>query len=129
VLAKNDGGAIANVLSVASWFANPFMATYCASKAAAEVLTKAIRMQLRSQGTQVLGVYAGYIDTDMAAHINLPKTSPRQVVERTLAGVEAGAERVLVDERAANVDQRVRTDRDAFYAELQKRWDDAHPKG
>jgi NAD(P)-dependent dehydrogenase (short-subunit alcohol dehydrogenase family) len=29
ILAKNGGGAILNVLSVASWFASPFMATYC----------------------------------------------------------------------------------------------------
>jgi NAD(P)-dependent dehydrogenase (short-subunit alcohol dehydrogenase family) len=32
------------------------------------MLTDAIRMQLRSQRTQVAGVYAGYIDTDMSAH-------------------------------------------------------------
>lgn len=124
VLASNGGGAIVNVLSVASWFTNPFMAGYCASKAAAEVLTDAIRMQLRAQGTHVVGVYAGYLDTDMAAHVNAPKTDPRQVVTRTLDGVEAGIDRVLADERAAYIDRRVRMERDAFYAELQKRWDD-----
>jgi NAD(P)-dependent dehydrogenase (short-subunit alcohol dehydrogenase family) len=32
VLAKNGGGAIANMLSVVSWFVFPFNATYCASK-------------------------------------------------------------------------------------------------
>lgn len=82
-LAKNGGGAIINVLSVASWFTAPAMATYCASKAAEEVLTDAIRMQLRSQGTLVAAVYAGYIDTDMSAHVTHPKTSPRQVVDRS----------------------------------------------
>ena len=125
ILARNGGGAIVNVLSVASWFTNPFMATYSASKAAEEVLTDAIRMQLRSQQTHVVGVYAGYIDTDMAAHINLPKTSPQQVVGRSLTGVNAGIDRVFADERAIEVDHRVRIDRTAFYEELQQRWNHA----
>jgi NAD(P)-dependent dehydrogenase (short-subunit alcohol dehydrogenase family) len=125
VLAKNGGGAILNVLSVASWFTNPFMAGYCASKAAAEVLTNAVRMQLRAQRTRVVGVYAGYIDTDMAAHITRPKTSPQQVVERSLAGLESGLDRVFADDRAIDVDQRVRTDPLGFEAEQQQRWDDA----
>ena len=125
VLANNGGGTIVNVLSVASWFTNPFMATYCASKAAEEVLTNAIRMQLRSQGTHVVGVYAGYIDTDMASHVTQPKASPRQVVERSLAGVKCGVDRVFADDRAIDVDRRVRTDRADFYAELQQRWEDA----
>jgi len=128
VLAKNGGGTIVNVLSVASWFANPFMATYCASKAAAEMLTHAIRMQLRSQGTDVVGVYAGYIDTDMAAHVRHPKTSPEQVVERTFEGVENGQESVFADERAVDVDARVRLERAAFYAELLERWVDAQAR-
>ena len=115
-------GEIINVLSVASWFTNPFMATYCASKAAVEVLTDAIRMQLRSQNTHVVGVYAGYLDTDMAAHVRLPKTSPQQVVMRSLEGVEGQIDRVFADDRAIEVDRRVRTDRTSFYEELQQRW-------
>jgi NAD(P)-dependent dehydrogenase (short-subunit alcohol dehydrogenase family) len=125
VLAGNGGGAIVNVLSVASWFTNPLFATYCASKAAAQVLTDAIRMQLQAQGTQVVGVYAGYIDTDMAAHVATRKTSPTQVVERTLAGLASGVDRVFADDRATYIDERVRNDRPEFYAELQRGWDDA----
>jgi NAD(P)-dependent dehydrogenase (short-subunit alcohol dehydrogenase family) len=125
VLAKNGGGAIVNVLSVGSWFASPAIATYCASKAAEEILTDAIRMQLRSQGTHVAGVYAGYIDTDMVAHIAQPKTSPRQVVDRTLAGLESGVDRIFADDSAVYVDQKVRTDRAAFDAELLQSWEDS----
>ena len=124
-LGENGGGAIVNVLSVASWFTNPFMATYCASKAAAEVVTDAIRMQLRPQGTLVLGVYAGYIDTDMAAGVAQPKTSPQQVVARTLSALDSGVERVFADLRAYDIDRRVRTDREALDAELERRWNDA----
>src|SRR5208282_2128346 len=67
ILAHNGGGAIANVLSVVSWFVSPFNATYCASKHAALAVTDAVRIQLKAQGTHVVGVHAGFIDTDMAA--------------------------------------------------------------
>lgn len=125
VLESTGGGAIVNVLSVASWFTNPFMASYCASKAAAEILTDAIRMQLRTQRTHVMGVYAGFIDTDMAAHVKQPKTDPRQVVERTLAGLASAEDRVMADDRAVYIRERIRTDREAFYEELQHSWDQA----
>jgi NAD(P)-dependent dehydrogenase (short-subunit alcohol dehydrogenase family) len=128
VLARNGGGAIVNVLSVASWFTNPFMATYCASKAAAEVLTNATRIQLRSQGTHVIGVYAGYINTDMAAHVEAPKTDPRQVVERTLEGIGRNMDRVFADDRAVYIERRARTDRAALEEELQERWDEVQSR-
>ena len=129
VLAKNGGGAIINVLSVASWFTSPPIATYCASKAAEEILTDGIRIQLRSQRTHVVGVYAGYMDTDMSAHITHPKTAPSQVVERSLAGLESGADRVFADDSAVYVDQKVRTDRAAFDAELLRSWEDSQSEG
>lgn len=128
VLAKNGGGAILNVLSVASWFTDPCIATYCASKAAQESLTDAIRMQLRSQGTHVAGVYAGYIDTDMSAHITQPKTSPRQVVDRSLVALESGLDRIFADDSAVYVDQMVRTDRATLDAGLLQRWEDSQSK-
>jgi NAD(P)-dependent dehydrogenase (short-subunit alcohol dehydrogenase family) len=125
ILAENGGGAIVNVLSVASWIASPFMATYCASKAAAEVLTDAIRVQLRSQRTQVAGVYAGYIDTDMSAHVTQPKASPGQIVERTFTGLESGIDRIFADNSAVYVDQKSRSDRAAFDAEFLQSWEDS----
>ena len=44
VLAKNGGGAIINVLSVASWMSGPTLATYGASKSAAWALTNGLRI-------------------------------------------------------------------------------------
>jgi NAD(P)-dependent dehydrogenase (short-subunit alcohol dehydrogenase family) len=115
--------AILNVLSVASWFTDPFIATYCASKAAQGALTDAIGMKLRSQRTQVAGVYAGYIDTDMSAHITHPKTNPSQVVDRSLAGLESGVDRIFADDSAVYVDRMVHTDRAALDAGLLQRWE------
>jgi NAD(P)-dependent dehydrogenase (short-subunit alcohol dehydrogenase family) len=99
VLAKNGGGVIANMLSVVSWFVFPFNATYCASKHAALALTEGVRIQLKAQGTQVVAVYAGFIDTDMAAGFDCEKTPPRQVAKRTLDGIRNGLNDVHADER------------------------------
>jgi hypothetical protein len=51
ILQSNGGGAIANVLSVVSWYVYPFNATYCASKHTALALTDGLRIQLRSSGS------------------------------------------------------------------------------
>jgi NAD(P)-dependent dehydrogenase (short-subunit alcohol dehydrogenase family) len=127
ILAKNGGGAIANMLSVVSWFTYPFNATYCASKHAALAITNAMRNELKAQGTQVVGVYAGYIDTDMAAHIEQPKTSPRQVAERTLEGIESGQDHVRADEQADKYWEMLRSDPARLENAMQQAWDQGRP--
>lgn len=103
ILGKNGGGAIVNVLSVASWVNVPMQGSYSASKAAELSLTNGIRIELEEQGTQVLAVHAGYVDTDMAAHIDVPKSQASDVVDRTLEGLEAGSKEVLADERSREI--------------------------
>jgi NAD(P)-dependent dehydrogenase (short-subunit alcohol dehydrogenase family) len=124
VLKKNGGGAIANMLSVVSWFVSPFNATYCASKHAALAVTDGARLQLKPQGTQVVAVYAGFIDTDMAAHFNGPKTSPQLVAQQTLAGVRRGLDHVRVDARADEIWQASRTDPEGLHARMQALWNE-----
>jgi NAD(P)-dependent dehydrogenase (short-subunit alcohol dehydrogenase family) len=128
VLAANSGGALANVLSIVSWFANPMNSSYCASKSAAWALTNAARIELRRQGTLVTGVFAGVIDTEMgAAFTHLPKISPRSVVDQTLDGIEAGAEEVLCDERTRSVKAALPNDLTVIYPPHQATWDTLHP--
>src|SRR5271168_947158 len=103
ILAKNGGGAVLNMLSVVSWFTPPLNATYAASKHAALAVSDAARIELKAQGTQVLGVYAGFIDTDMAKSVSGSKTSPYQVALRALEGVEVGTNHVLADDRAEQI--------------------------
>jgi NAD(P)-dependent dehydrogenase (short-subunit alcohol dehydrogenase family) len=103
ILAKNGGGAIVNVLSVLSWVALPRAGTYSASKAAAWALTNGLRTALREQGTQVLGVHAGPIDTDMARKLTLPKIKPIDVVRQALSAIEAGREELLADDMTRRV--------------------------
>ena len=128
VLAANGGGALVNVLSIVSWFANPQNSSYCASKSAAWALTNAARIELRRQGTLVTGVFAGVIDTQMgAAFTGLPRTSPQLVVDQALDGVEAGAEEVLCDDRTRFVKASLPHDLALIYPAHQARWDSLHP--
>jgi NAD(P)-dependent dehydrogenase (short-subunit alcohol dehydrogenase family) len=123
VLAANGGGALVNVLSVASWFTDPAMGCYSASKAAAWSLTNGVRVELRGQGTLVVGVHAGYIDTDMAAAVEVPKNSPAGVAARTLDTVAAGGEEVLADARTAQIKAALPTDLRDIYPYVQRVWD------
>jgi NAD(P)-dependent dehydrogenase (short-subunit alcohol dehydrogenase family) len=103
ILAGNGGGAIVNVLSALSWVSFPATAMYCASKAASWSLTNALRVELAPHGTLVVGIHCGFIDTDMAAAINAPKTSPEDVAARTLDAVQHGDYEVLADDTSRRV--------------------------
>ena len=52
---------IVNMLSVTSFYTNPFDASYGASKAAAWSLTNGVRLELHHQGTLVVAVHASFI--------------------------------------------------------------------
>ena len=97
-LAANGGGAVLNVLSVARWISRPQLAIYASSKAAAWGLTNALRNELRPQGTQVLGLHMGFVDTDLTHAIDAPKSSADDIVRIAFDALEAGAEEVLGDE-------------------------------
>ena len=103
VLKKNGGGALVNMLSALSWLSLPSTGAYSVSKAAAWALTNSQRNELRAQGTQVLGIHAGYIDTDMVAHIDAPKVRPEDIAKRTLAALQRGDSEVLADDTAQQV--------------------------
>lgn len=98
VLAKNGGGAILNVLSIASWINGPLLGNYGMSKSAAWAMTNGTRIELREQNTQVLALHVGFIDTDLTNGFDVPKSKPEDVVRTTLDALEAGASEVLADE-------------------------------
>jgi NAD(P)-dependent dehydrogenase (short-subunit alcohol dehydrogenase family) len=123
VLRANGGGALVNILSVLSFLSTPQAATYCASKAAAWSLTNALRLELRRQGTLVVAVHSGFIDTDMAAGVNAEKISPQSVANQVLAAIEADAEEVLADPTSEMVKAALPNDLTALYPALQAQWD------
>jgi len=103
ILARNGGGALLNVASVASWISSSMLASYAVSKSALWSLSNGLRNDLREQGTQVLTLHMGFVDTDLTQGIEMPKTQPETIVERALTALEAGAHEVLADEMTLQV--------------------------
>ena len=104
VLARNGGGAILNVLSVAAWATVPGNAAYAAAKSAQWGLTNGIRLELAAQGTQVTALVPGMTATEpMKAFaqefgLDLPEgamNEPADLVRLALDGLEAGEVEVL----------------------------------
>lgn len=110
VLAAHGGGAILNVLSIASWISTPALAVYGATKSAAWSLTNGLRHELRAQHTQVLGMHMGFVDTDLTRDFDMPKSRPDDVVRRALDALEVGAEEVLADPITQQVKQGLSAD-------------------
>lgn len=123
VLARQGGGALVNIVSVASWLTSPFNGSYGASKSAEWALTNAARIELRSQKTLVVAVHAGWIDTDMAAAVSDTMISPRDVATQTVDAVEHGDEEVLTDAFTREVKASLSGDQAPLYSDLQRSWD------
>jgi NAD(P)-dependent dehydrogenase (short-subunit alcohol dehydrogenase family) len=124
VLAANGGGALVNMLSALSWVSYPNVGNYSATKAAAWSLTNGLRVQLRQQGTLVLGVHAGYIDTEMTAAVDGEKIAPADVARQTVEAIAAGREELLVDDASRAVKAAVTQDHEALYPTIQKNYDE-----
>lgn len=100
ILKANGGGAVLNVVSALSWFTSPGAGAYAASKAAAWSLTDSARLELAGQGTHVVGVHMGLVDTDMAAGLDAPKIAPATLAAAGLDAIESGLDEVLADDWA-----------------------------
>ena len=94
------GGALVNILSITSFFSHPGLGSLCATKAAAWSLTNSLRLELPD--TLVVGVHASFVDTRLAAGVDLPKHSPDALADVVLDAIAAGREEVLADERTAD---------------------------
>ncbi len=88
IIEKNQGGAIVNVLTVVSLASMPGLSSYSASKAATWSMTQSLRASVAAKGIAVHGVFPGPVDTDMAAGIDMAKTSPADIAAAVLLGIE-----------------------------------------
>ena len=103
VLKRNGGGTIVNMLSLTALVNLPLMGSLCASKAAARSMTQGVRAELAAQGTFVIGVVPGAVETDMTKDFPPPKMAPADVVTAALDAVEAGVEDIYPGDMAAGV--------------------------
>ena len=115
ILKANGGGALLNVLSVASWVNGGELAAYSASKSAAWSLTNALRNELAAQKTQVLALHMAYVDTDLTRGFEVQKSSAEDIVQRALDGLEAGADEVLADALTQQVRQGLAAPRPVYH--------------
>jgi NAD(P)-dependent dehydrogenase (short-subunit alcohol dehydrogenase family) len=124
-VAANGGGAFVNVLSVASWVGTPILATYAASKSAAWGWTNAARVELKRQGTQVLGVHVGFVDTDLTAGLDVDKVAPATVATSVIDALEAGESEVLVDDFSRSVKAALHDDLNLIYPGIEEQFNAA----
>jgi NAD(P)-dependent dehydrogenase (short-subunit alcohol dehydrogenase family) len=118
VLGANGGGAILNMLSVLSWRSAGIGHAYSAAKAASWSLTNGARVELASQGTQVVGLHVAGVDTDMLAGIEGDKSDPADIARTGLDGIESGALEVLADRTAMELKRVLNADPSVLYPEL-----------
>lgn len=117
VLGRNGGGAIINILSALSWLSFPSTGTYSASKAAAWGLTNSLRGELRAQNTHVLAAHMGYMDTDMTAGIDAPKSAPADIAAAIVNALQANEDEVLTDAVSHQVKAGLNAPRSAYLGE------------
>ena len=104
ILARNGGGAILNVLSVAAWNTVSGNTAYAAAKSAEWGLTNGVRLELQGQGTLVTALMPGLIGTPTLFKfakrngIEFPDgvvLDPADLVTLALDGLEAGDIEIL----------------------------------
>ncbi|MFJ4626117.1 SDR family oxidoreductase [Streptomyces sp. NPDC088847] len=116
IIERNGGGHLLNVHSVLSWVG--LLGSYSASKAAFWSQTNSLRLDLKPRGIDVTGLHVGYVDTDMAAHVDAPKSTPESVASQALDGIEAGAFEVLADDLTRQVKAGLSGEGAALYPQL-----------
>ena len=110
-----------NVLSAPSWVHPPSAGTYSAAKAALWAQTDTVRDELAPRGVAVTALHVGYMDTDMVAGVEGPKSDPAKVAAAALDGVEAGLVEVLGDELTRKVKAGLSADREPVSADRNRR--------
>ena len=116
IIERNGGGHILNVHSVLSWLG--VLGSYSASKAALWSQTNSLRLDLKPRGIDVTGLHVGYVDTDMAAHVDGPKSTPESVAAQALDGIASGAFEVLADDLTRQVKAGLSAEGGALYPQL-----------
>ncbi len=121
VLAKNGGGAIANVNSAGGIISSPIMGGYSPSKFAARSATTCIRAELAPVGTSVTALIVGSVDTRMAASVLGAKAKAEDIAKEGLFAVKNCIDEWDTDPMATNVRAKLALDPKAMEVMMRKR--------
>lgn len=120
-LGANGGGGIIQILSIGALTTFPQVGTYCASKFAANAMCKGVRAELAPQGTHVMSVFSGAIESDMSKNTPGPKISALTHAHNCLAAFEDGQEEFFPDFRSQRMRDAYRRDPEGFERSLRGR--------
>ena len=115
VLEANGGGTIVNVLSAIARVNLPALGSYAASKAAAYSMTQGVRAELAGQGTRVIGVLPGAVDTDMTPGGD---ARPEDVAAAVVEAIAGDVEDLYPDAMARGIAEGLAKDAKAVEREL-----------
>jgi NAD(P)-dependent dehydrogenase (short-subunit alcohol dehydrogenase family) len=106
MMAQGQGGKIINISSISGKRGEPFMAAYCAAKAAVISLTRTMAVELGAVNIQVNAVCPGDVDTDLLRwgwqlEAGMRGTSYEEVVKVATSRIPLG--RLEVPEDVANL--------------------------
>lgn len=118
VLGANGGGCIVNMISILGLVQLPLMGSLAASKAALWSLTQGVRAELAKQGTLVVGVLPGAVETRMTEGVPVPKIKPAEVARAALDAVASGTEETYPSQMAEGWLAQHRADPKALEKEL-----------
>ncbi|MEC0180902.1 SDR family oxidoreductase [Paenibacillus peoriae] len=118
ILAKNGGGSILNILSVLSWVSTGNEGAYTAAKAAEWGLTNALRLNLYPQNVRVASLHVGFMDTDMTAGIEAPKSNPANIAKIAIDGLESDSFEIIADDVSRTVQSGLAGGVAALYPQL-----------
>ena len=108
------------MLSILARVALPMYGSLSASKAAALSLTQGVRGELAKQGTLVIAVMPGAVDTEMERNFPPPKLPPADAARAALDAVEQGLEEVFPGVMATGMNQDLAADPKAVEKDLAK---------
>lgn len=100
---SRSAGTIVNVVSILGLAPVPVLGGYSASKAAVHSLTQTLRGALAKSGIEVIGIYPGPIDTELAQHLPIAKASPEHAAENIVKGIANGDTYVFPDPTALQI--------------------------
>jgi NAD(P)-dependent dehydrogenase (short-subunit alcohol dehydrogenase family) len=106
MLAQGQGGKIINISSIAGKQASPFLAAYCAAKAAVIGLTRTMALELAAANIQVNAVCPGQVDTELTRwgwqlEAGMRGTTYEEVMKKTISEIPVG--RLEMPDDVANV--------------------------